>query len=306
MSTEQKRGASGARMGDGRADGRVCAGYTSELTRPPVGRERILEGISIPQIIAGAAAAATSMLLASQIGIAGSVIGAAVSSVVTVVTSQLYRRFLVAGADKLRQGRDALSADHVARADAHRDGRDDVASRPDGTHGARGARVAPVKLQARAAAERAANQRKIVLFSAVAAVVAVALCAGAILLATAGQGLGTKTEPLIVPSTQEIQNAEPSSGGTADAGADDSGDVPDENADGSTSTTPDDSAESAGSTGESDTDKDSGQTNPQDPDASGGQAGAGQEGGSQEPATPGSQTGGGQGAGTDSGKTPAN
>ncbi len=306
MSTEQKRDASGARMGDGRADGRICTGYTSELARPAAGCGRILEGISIPQIIAGAAAAATSMLLASQIGIAGSVIGAAVSSVVTVVTSQLYRRFLVAGADKLRQGRDALSADHVAQANAHRDDRDDVTSRPDGTHGARGARVAPVKLQARAAAERAANQRKIVLFSAVAAVVAVALCAGAILLATAGQGLGTKIEPLIAPSTQEAQSAEPSSGGAADADAGDSGDAPDENANGSTSTTPDDSAESAGSTGGSDTDKDSGQTNPEDPDASDGQAGAGQEGGSQEPATPGSQTGGGQGAGADSGKTPAN
>ncbi len=303
MSTEQKRGASGARMGDGRADGRVCTGYTSELARPAAGRERILEGISIPQIIAGAAAAATSMLLASQIGIAGSVIGAAVSSVVTVVTSQLYRKFLVAGADKLRQGRDALGADHVARADAHRGTGDDGAPHPAGT---RGARIAPVKLQARAAAERAANQRKIVLFSAVAAVVAVALCAGAILLATAGQGLGTKTEPLIAPSTQEAQSAEPSSGGAADADAGDSGDAPDENANGSTSTTPDDSAESAGSTGGSDTDKDSGQTNPEDPDASDGQAGAGQEGGSQEHATPGSQTGGGQGAGADSGKTPAN
>lgn len=306
MSTEQKRGASGARMGDGRADGRVSAGYTRELARPVAGRERILEGISIPQIIAGAAAAATSMLLASQIGIAGSVIGAAVSSVVTVVTSQLYRRFLVAGADKLRQGRDALGADHVAQANAHRDDRDDVTSRPNGTHGARGARVAPVKLQARAAAERAANQRKIVLFSAVAAVVAVALCAGAILLATAGQGLGTKTEPLIAPSTQEAQSAEPSSGGAADADAGDSGDAPDENANGSTSTTPDDSAESAGSAGGSGSDKGSGQTNPQDPDASDGQAGSSQEGGSQEPATPGSQTGGGQGAGADSGKTPTN
>ena len=303
MSTEQKRGASGARMGDGRADGRICTGYTSELARPAAGRGRILEGISIPQIIAGAAAAATSMLLASQIGIAGSVIGAAVSSVVTVVTSQLYRKFLVAGADKLRQGRDALGANHVARADAHRGTGDDGAPHPAGTHGAR---IAPVKLQARAAAERAANQRKIVLFSAVAAVVAVALCAGAILLATAGQGLGTKTEPLIAPSTQEAQSAEPSSGGAADADAGDSGNAPDENANGSTSTTPDDSAESAGSTGGSDTDKDSGQTNPEDPDASDGQAGAGQEGGSQEPATPGSQTGGGQGAGADSGKTPTN
>ena len=303
MSTEQKRGASGARMGDGRADGRVCTGYTSELARPAAGRERILEGISIPQIIAGAAAAATSMLLASQIGIAGSVIGAAVSSVVTVVTSQLYRKFLVAGADKLRQGRDALGADHVARADAHRGVGDDGAPHPVATCGAR---VAPVKLQARAAAERAANQRKIVLFSAVAAVVAVALCAGAILLATAGQGLGTKTEPLIAPSTQEVQSSAPSPDGAAGADAGDSVGAPGEDAGGTAGTAPDDSAESAGDAGSSDSGKGSGQTNPEDPDVSGEQAGAGQEGGSQEPATPGSQTGGGQGAGADSGKAPAN
>ncbi|MFR2950939.1 MAG: hypothetical protein ACLTKG_06245 [Collinsella intestinalis] len=46
------------------------------------------------QAIAASAAAATSMLLASRIGIAGSVIGAAVSSMVTVICSQLYRNAL--------------------------------------------------------------------------------------------------------------------------------------------------------------------------------------------------------------------
>ena len=59
-------------------------------------KERLFDGISVPQILAGAAAAATSVALASYIGIAGSIIGAAVSSVVTVVSSQVYRRFLTA------------------------------------------------------------------------------------------------------------------------------------------------------------------------------------------------------------------
>ena len=55
-------------------------------------KKGLFDDISIPQIIAGAAAAATSVALASKIGIAGSVIGAAVSSVITVVSSQVCER----------------------------------------------------------------------------------------------------------------------------------------------------------------------------------------------------------------------
>ena len=53
-------------------------------------KKSLFEDISIPQLVAGAAAAATSVALASKIGFAGSVIGAAVSSVVTVVSSQVF------------------------------------------------------------------------------------------------------------------------------------------------------------------------------------------------------------------------
>lgn len=63
-------------------------------TQPIAKKEGLFDGISIGQIAASAAAAATSMLLASKIGIAGSVIGAAVSSAVTIVATQLYRRAL--------------------------------------------------------------------------------------------------------------------------------------------------------------------------------------------------------------------
>ena len=47
----------------------------------------LLEGLSVPQVAAGALAAVTSMLLSSKIGIAGSVIGVAVGSVVSTVAS---------------------------------------------------------------------------------------------------------------------------------------------------------------------------------------------------------------------------
>ena len=65
-------------------------------------KKGLFDDISIPQIIAGAAAAATSVALASKIGIAGSVIGAAVSSVITVVSSQVYRHFISASAEALK------------------------------------------------------------------------------------------------------------------------------------------------------------------------------------------------------------
>ena len=116
-------------------------------TQPIMKQERLLEGISVPQILASAAAAATSMLLASKIGIAGSVIGAAVSSTVTIIATQLYRRALTAGARKLQQ------AGHGA-AQASLQETTNLPGRENPYAGAKGARVAPIKLQARAAAQR--------------------------------------------------------------------------------------------------------------------------------------------------------
>ena len=67
----------------------------------------LLEGLSVPQGAAGALAAVTSMLLSAQIGIAGSVIGVAVGSVVSTVASQVYKRFLEQSATRLRGMRDS-------------------------------------------------------------------------------------------------------------------------------------------------------------------------------------------------------
>ena len=63
----------------------------------------LFDDLSMAQVVAGALAAVTSMLLASRIGIAGSVIGVAVGSVVSAVVSQLYKKFLTASAEKLRE-----------------------------------------------------------------------------------------------------------------------------------------------------------------------------------------------------------
>ena len=62
----------------------------------------LFEDLSIAQVIAGALAAATVFLLSSVIGVAGSLIGAAVGSIVSAVSSQVYKKMLSASADKIR------------------------------------------------------------------------------------------------------------------------------------------------------------------------------------------------------------
>lgn len=178
-------------------------------TQPITKKEGLFDGISVGQIAASAAAAATSMLLASKIGIAGSVIGAAVSSAVTIVATQLYRRALSAGARKLQNATfdavhkpaGAYGAQETTQMDAHTPYAQAYTS-------ARSARVAPTKLQARAAAQRAGTQRKVIIASIAVATLSPTLVSGAIMLATAGHGLGTRPDPIF---TQDTTTADASS-----------------------------------------------------------------------------------------------
>ncbi len=159
-------------------------------------KEKLFDGLSVAQVVAGAAAAATSVALASHIGIAGSVLGAAISSVVTVVSSQVYRRFLTAGVRRLKGSTTAADGTTTEYVSDYGYSKRAAQGYYDKAPARYGARVAPTKLQARAAAERAATQRKVVLFSVAAAVLAVALCAGAVLLSTQGMGLGQRIDTL--------------------------------------------------------------------------------------------------------------
>ncbi len=159
-------------------------------------KEKLFDGLSVAQVVAGAAAAATSVALASHIGIAGSVLGAAISSVVTVVSSQVYRRFLTAGVRRLKGSTTAVDGTTTEYVSDYGYSKRAAQGYYDKAPARYGARVAPTKLQARAAAERAATQRKVVLFSVAAAVLAVALCAGAVLLSTQGMGLGQRIDTL--------------------------------------------------------------------------------------------------------------
>ena len=87
-------------------------------TPNPTGIKGLFEGLSVSQVTAGALAAVTSMLLSAQIGIAGSVIGVAVGSVVSTVSSQLYKKFLAGSAEKLRGLASSDNAEENAEASA--------------------------------------------------------------------------------------------------------------------------------------------------------------------------------------------
>lgn len=172
-------------------------------------KKGLFDDISIPQIIAGAAAAATSVALASKIGIAGSVIGAAVSSVITVVSSQVYRHFISASAEALK-GTHA-DVDYPAgayepvefNAEEHLGGAATTQEMRQIAGRATTARVAPNSLRAKAAAERTQTQKKVIVFSIAIAIVAVIACTGAILITTAGEGLGERPEPILSSRTAE-------------------------------------------------------------------------------------------------------
>ena len=204
-------------------------------------KKGLFDDISIPQIIAGAAAAATSVALASKIGIAGSVIGAAVSSVITVVSSQVYRHFISASAEAIK-GTHA-DVDYPAGAyepvepnvEEHLGGAATTQEMRQVAGRATTARVAPNSLRAKAAAERSQTQKKVIVFSIAIAIVAVIACTGAILITTAGEGLGERPEPILSSRTTEhdadssgqSQSQQDSSQGTS-ASTDSSSNTPDQ------------------------------------------------------------------------------
>ena len=198
-------------------------------------KKGLFDDISIPQIIAGAAAAATSVALASKIGIAGSVIGAAVSSVITVVSSQVYRHFISASAKALKGTHTAV--DYPAgvyepvefNAEEHLGGAATTQEMRQIAGRATTARVAPDNLRAKAAAERSQTQKKVIIFS-----IAIA-CPGAILIPPAGEGLGERPEPILSSRTTEhdadntgqSQNQQDDSQGTSTS-TDSSSNTPDQ------------------------------------------------------------------------------
>ncbi len=193
----------------------------------------LFEDLSIAQVSAGALAAVTSMLLASRIGIAGSVIGVAVGSVVSAVASQVYKKFFEASASKIRS---IGSADETLRMPAVEQSKTAAITRPlvanetvamstsqiqqavdqyrinDSTTAA-GARYAQGGAKRRSSrAETPAKAKKAgvkaIVVSVVAALIAVAISAFVIDAVTMGEGVGTK--PAATPVVQLGQTSDKS------------------------------------------------------------------------------------------------
>ncbi|MDO4590021.1 MAG: hypothetical protein Q4B35_01315 [Slackia sp.] len=196
----------------------------------------LFDDISVAQLIAGALAAVTSMLLASRIGIAGSVIGVAVGSIVSAVASQVYKKFLSASAEKLKDMAPdrtvfARRAAHPRSTDCEKPPVSDAAkTAPEPTMpmhrleetvamglradvAATGVDSRPVRsprsqvyadealARSRAARARKARiQRNAVIVAAVSALAAIALTACVIEAVTAGQGFGVKPDSVFYAS----------------------------------------------------------------------------------------------------------
>lgn len=202
----------------------------------------LFEDLSIAQVIAGALAAATVFLLSSVIGVAGSLIGAAVGSIVSAVSSQVYKKMLSASADKIRDvapdGASANQADpdetrlmapvsssetrvidsgKVAASATKVMGADDIRYQ---AHASSDKAADPALQRAHVRRRRKARvQRSVIIVSVVSALIAIVISAGLIHVFTDGQGIGEKTEPIFTASeaSQAKQSSSANSGAAKEA-----------------------------------------------------------------------------------------
>ena len=296
------------------------------------GLASLFEGMSGSQLIAVALAAATSLLLSSYIGIAGSVVGAAIAYVVSAVASQLYKKMLSASADKIRdvvpgassstsvmseteqleirgatsdaQEQKTVVFDEraVAQAQATRAiNANDVRYRAyETTSGGKD----PAVLRAHERRNRKSRvKRQVVVVSVISALVAIGITAGLIHVATAGAGLGAKTEPLFPttnvqdekatttehPSSSDEQSSSSSTDNNQSAGSD------------SNTSTNGSASTSGSSSGSSNSGSSSGTSGSSGSSSSGNQSGSSSgQGGSGSQSGSGSSSGSGSGSGSGS------
>lgn len=183
----------------------------------------LFDDLSIAQVIAGALAAATVFLLSSVIGVAGSLIGAAIGSVISAVSSQIYKKALSASADKLRDVgptslMDSVDASSKKKEEEMSTSSEDettfIPTRTNTTEKSAAAHVMsandlrytapnangedPALRRAHERRNRKAKvQRQVLVVSVVSSLIAIVICAGIITFATQGEGIGTKTEPIL-------------------------------------------------------------------------------------------------------------
>lgn len=187
----------------------------------PDSKKGLFEDFSFSTVIASGLAAATSFALASQIGIAGSIIGTLIGGFASAAASQVYRSLLSASADKLRQvgpaGSEAAATGGRNDSAAPRDADATVAAAADTTRaifrrpavgiGAveevaeSGTPIAPAEVRAAArAAEHRRQRRRATAVAAAVSIATVLVFALVVGFVTQGKGIGTKPS---APAAQE-------------------------------------------------------------------------------------------------------
>ena len=182
----------------------------------------LFDGISKAQVLAGALASVTSMLLSSKIGITGSVIGVAIGSIVSTVASTVYKNNsanVLKNASVFNTSGNNIEGDgnttgNVAASGANLDKTSvDVAMQSylsgdnfgDTAHDTAFLRIAPDSLIEKNAERRKRQLRnKVIAFSVIASLIAVAVTAILITAFTGGEGIGHKTDPILLqPSASQ-------------------------------------------------------------------------------------------------------
>ena len=175
--------------------------------------KKFFEGLSLSSIVAGTLAAVTSFLLASKIGIAGSVMGAPASYIVSAVATKIYQNILTASGEKLQSasssGNDDDTTDNksdkaaesesdttmtgmVNTVSTARKPREVVSNRANG-------RTYSVNELRKARSHN--SKRTAIIVTLVSGLLAVAVTAGIVMLVTQGRG----TDHIITPSTTPTQ-----------------------------------------------------------------------------------------------------
>lgn len=187
---------------------------------------RLFSDISAVQVVATALASVTSMLLASYIGIAGSVIGVGVASVVSTVAASLYKKFLADSAEKIKELPDAVkSVAHHGRTEPSTD--DEGAGKEPDSPDAKAATGAAAETEERHLETpedhpAAHHKKRLIIICVVSALIAVAATAIIVYVATTGQGLGAKPESIIKTELEHVERtASPADDGSSTGSSED-------------------------------------------------------------------------------------
>lgn len=206
--------------------------------------KQFFHDISWAQIIAGALAAMTSFWLAAKIGVAGSIIGVAIGSIVSAVASQIYKNVLEASGQKLQESvvggadqddddsdsdgqtttKPAQSKDRPGDSKDAADGSTQVMAPVDGStqvmppvgdeksasktgrtiSSSNGPRTHAASITANSKKKLDQRRRNVIIVSVVSALVAVLLSALAINALTKGEGTDKVVRNVVSPPTSQV------------------------------------------------------------------------------------------------------